>query len=297
RTRCPPRRALESAGRAAPGGARPGCPRRASQVPRSWASGVTGSGGRSPPGGVVSAAVVSDIACSDVVERSVSSGVRGDGLDGGTPPTGRTGSGRIVRLRSLSTSSSSCSWNWRAMARALPTQRPTSRTTRGNFSGPSTMSAKTKMTRISENPMSNMKIQPWLWRMHPDSPDHRDAPARLVAASDPPRPTVTGSSGAALALGSRLGLRCGFCLRKLSIGAVRGNLSAGGGGLFLVALVHRLLEAAHGMAQILTDASELLGAKDDEHHDQDDQQLLHFHKAWTPLRLRVREHNRDRIIG
>src|SRR6516165_11562722 len=47
------------------------------------------------------------------------------------------------------------------MARARPTQRPTSDTTRGNFSGPSTISARTKMIRISENRPSNRSRAPF----------------------------------------------------------------------------------------------------------------------------------------
>src|SRR5215469_7639356 len=47
------------------------------------------------------------------------------------------------------------------MTRARPTQRPTSATTRGSFSGPSTMSARTKMIRISENRPSNRSRAPF----------------------------------------------------------------------------------------------------------------------------------------
>src|SRR5689334_10981148 len=47
------------------------------------------------------------------------------------------------------------------MARARPTQRPTSDTTRGSFSGPSTISARTKMIRISENRPSNRSGAPF----------------------------------------------------------------------------------------------------------------------------------------
>src|SRR5215469_18149473 len=47
------------------------------------------------------------------------------------------------------------------MARARPTQRPTSDTTRGNFSGPSTISARTKMIRSSENRPSNRSRAPF----------------------------------------------------------------------------------------------------------------------------------------
>src|SRR5215831_16689732 len=47
------------------------------------------------------------------------------------------------------------------MARARPTQRPTSDTTRGSFSGPSTISARTKMIRISENRPSNRSRAPF----------------------------------------------------------------------------------------------------------------------------------------
>src|SRR5215469_18562576 len=47
------------------------------------------------------------------------------------------------------------------MARARPTQRPTSDTTRGNFSGPSTISARTKMIRISANRPSNRSRAPF----------------------------------------------------------------------------------------------------------------------------------------
>src|SRR5215468_8008154 len=47
------------------------------------------------------------------------------------------------------------------MARARPTQRPTSDTTRGSFSGPSTISARTKMIRISANRPSNRSRAPF----------------------------------------------------------------------------------------------------------------------------------------
>src|SRR6516162_2734354 len=47
------------------------------------------------------------------------------------------------------------------MARARPTHRPSSDTTRGNFSGPSTISARTKMIRISENRPSNRSRAPF----------------------------------------------------------------------------------------------------------------------------------------
>src|SRR5690348_9601276 len=46
------------------------------------------------------------------------------------------------------------------MTRARPTQRPISDTTRGSFSGPSTMSARTKTITISENRPSNRSGAP-----------------------------------------------------------------------------------------------------------------------------------------
>src|SRR5690242_14583344 len=46
------------------------------------------------------------------------------------------------------------------MTRARPTQRPSSETTRGSFSGPSTMSARTKMIRTSKNRPSNRSRAP-----------------------------------------------------------------------------------------------------------------------------------------
>src|SRR5256886_16525064 len=67
-----------------------------------------------------------------------------------------------LRACSSCTSSSSCSRNCRAMARARPTQRPISETTRGSFSGPSTISARTKMIRISENRPSNRSRAPFV---------------------------------------------------------------------------------------------------------------------------------------
>src|SRR5205085_8929711 len=60
---------------------------------------------------------------------------------------------------------SGCARNWRAMARARPTQRPISETTRGSFSGPSTISARTKMIRISENRPSNRSAAPFVLRV------------------------------------------------------------------------------------------------------------------------------------
>src|SRR4029077_9498050 len=47
------------------------------------------------------------------------------------------------------------------MARARPTQRPSSDTRRGSFSGPSTISARTKMIRISVNRPSNRSRAPF----------------------------------------------------------------------------------------------------------------------------------------
>src|SRR6516165_9057945 len=83
--------------------------------------------------------------------------------------TGSTGGGGTARcaLRACSscTSFSSCSRNCRAMPRARPTQRPTSDTTRGSFSGPSTVSARTKMIRISENRPSNKSRAPFCLRI------------------------------------------------------------------------------------------------------------------------------------
>src|SRR5215469_6186915 len=79
--------------------------------------------------------------------------------------TGSTGGREAARcaLRACSscTSSSSCTRNCRAMPRARPIQRPTSDTTRGNFSGPSTISARTKMIRISEKRPSNRSGAPF----------------------------------------------------------------------------------------------------------------------------------------
>src|SRR5256885_7744817 len=51
------------------------------------------------------------------------------------------------------------------MARARPTQRPISETTRGSFSGPSTISARTRMIRISENRPSNRSAAPFVLRV------------------------------------------------------------------------------------------------------------------------------------
>src|SRR5262249_45488789 len=47
------------------------------------------------------------------------------------------------------------------MAGARQTQRPSSDTKRGNFSGPSTISARTKMIRISANRPSNRSAAPF----------------------------------------------------------------------------------------------------------------------------------------
>src|SRR5437667_101073 len=47
------------------------------------------------------------------------------------------------------------------MARARPIQRPISVTTRGSFSGPSTISARTKMISNSENRPSNRSRAPF----------------------------------------------------------------------------------------------------------------------------------------
>src|SRR4029077_15234422 len=119
------------------------------------------------------------------------------------------------------------------MARARPTQRPSSETTRGSFSGPSTISARTKMIRISENRPSNR-------------------------------------SGAPLGLG--VSLLCDFGeLRVRTLGA---DL-LGRGVLLLLALVHRLLEAAHRMSEVRPHRTQLLRTKHDEHHEQDDHQLAH----------------------
>jgi hypothetical protein len=44
------------------------------------------------------------------------------------------------------------------MARARPTHRPTWLAARGSFSGPSTMSAMTEVSKTSEKPKSNMLL-------------------------------------------------------------------------------------------------------------------------------------------
>src|ERR1700722_71809 len=65
----------------------------------------------------------------------------------------------IFSNSSALTSRSSCSLNWRAMARARPIQLPTCRATFGSRSGPSTMSAMAEVRSISENPTSSMRHQ------------------------------------------------------------------------------------------------------------------------------------------
>src|SRR6516225_8100866 len=151
--------------------------------------------------------------------------------------TGSTGGGGTARcaLRACSscTSSSSCSRNCRAMARARPTQRPTSDTTRGSFSGPSTISARTKMIRISANRPSNRSR----------------APFGLVVA-----------------------LLRDF--RELRVRRLGADLFRWGA-LLLLAVAHCLLESAHGVPEIRADGAQLLGAKHDEHHEQNDHQLAH----------------------
>src|SRR6516165_4311238 len=151
--------------------------------------------------------------------------------------TGSTGGGGTARcaLRACSscTSSSSCSRNCRAMERARPTQRPNSDTTRGSFSGPSTISARTKMIRISENRPSNRSRAPF-------------------------------GLGVALLSDFRE-------LRVLTLGA---DLLRRGV-LLLLALAHRLLEPTHGLPEIRADGAQLLCAKHDEHHEQDDDELAH----------------------
>src|SRR5215469_5882746 len=119
------------------------------------------------------------------------------------------------------------------MARARPTQRPTSETTRGSFSGPSTIRARTKMIRISENRPSNR-------------------------------------SGAPFGLGVAL-LRD---LREFGVRTLGADL-LWRGVLLLLAFVHRLLEAAHGVPEVRADAAQLLGTEHDEHHEQNHHQLAH----------------------
>src|SRR5215468_2369020 len=106
------------------------------------------------------------------------------------------------------------------MARARPTQRPSSDTRRGNFSGPSTMSARTKMIRISENRPSNR-------------------------------------SGAPFGLGVSLRVSLLGDLREFRVRALGTDLLRWGV-LFLLALAHRLLESAHRMSKIGAHGPQLL---------------------------------------
>src|SRR5579863_582977 len=168
----PPRSARAAAGRATPADARSACLRRVLQVPGSGSSGRS----REPARTEVSAPVASvGWACEKVGGNGGSAGAAaslmggagfitggGTGSVGGGDGAGSDGGAARCDLRASSscTSSSSCSRNCRAMARARPTQRPTSETTRGSFSGPSTISARTKMIRISKNRPSNRSGAP-----------------------------------------------------------------------------------------------------------------------------------------
>src|SRR5262249_16386763 len=160
-----------------------------------------------------------------------------------------------LRASSSCTSSSSCSRNWCAMERARPTQRPTSETTRGSFSGPSTISARTKMIRISKNRPSNR-------------------------------------SGAPLALRVAL-LRD---LREFGVRALGADLLRRGV-LLLLALAHRLLEAAQGVAQVRAHGTQLLRAEYDEHDQEKNHQLAHSNAHNSRLhspRRRARAKGNDR---
>src|SRR5579864_2240286 len=72
----------------------------------------------------------------------------------------------------------------------------------------------------------------------------------------------------------------------------------GWGALLLLALVHRLLEPTHGVAEIGADGTQLLGAPDQEHDDENDQQLLVVKTHATHSTLSPRRAGKYlRIIG
>src|SRR5205814_4600897 len=164
------------------------------------------------------------------------SGVPGSAVPGAAVPAAAALPAEFaLRACSSCTSSSSCSRNWRAMARARPIQRPISVTTRGSFSGPSTISARTKMISNSENRPSNRSRAPLGLRV-------------------------------ALLRGDVRGLRV---VRALGADLLRRSA------LLLLALAHGLFESAHGGAEIGADAAQLLRAEHDEHDEQDHHELAH----------------------
>src|SRR5450631_1334889 len=106
----------------------------------------------------MAAAVVAEAGCP-----YVGSGAAGAAAGGAIEP-GAAAPGEPVLIlfcvfsnSSALTSRSSCSLNWRAMARARPIQLPTWRATLGSRSGPNTMSAMAEVSSISENPTSSMR--------------------------------------------------------------------------------------------------------------------------------------------
>src|SRR6202034_1919853 len=129
------------------------------------------------------------------------------------------------------------------MARARPTQRPSSATTRGSFSGPSTISARTKTIRTSKNRPSNRSRAPF-------------------------------------ALGSRVAL--GSDLGELGVGSFGAELLRRGV-LLVLAFAHCLLEPADRVPQVRTDRAQFLGPAYDEHDEQDDHQLAHSDTHTSPL--------------
>src|ERR1044072_5393888 len=151
----------------------------------------------------------------------------------------------------LGASSSSCSRNRRAIARARPTQRPTCWASFGNFWGPSTISAIAKISRSSEKPTSNMKK------------------LRRPAVSVYARGSTPRTSGLVLAL---------FRLRLGGIGKLGVGLELFDG-LLGIPFVHRLLEAAHGGTEVGSDRLELLGPEHEQYDDQNDNEFFETNRA------------------
>src|ERR1700728_2876546 len=206
-------------------------------------------------------------------------GAGGGGGAGVTTLAGATGGG--VRRSTLccraSASCSSCSRNCRAMARARPTQRPMVRASRGSFSGPSTTSAIPKITNISEKSIPNIACgEP--------------------ACGEPKLPRSDARRGLVVAV------LCGLVWGHLGeLGVLGGRGRNLLGWLLGLPLVHRLLEAAEGRAQVGSQGLDLLAAEDQQYDQQYEQQVLGGKQVHGALRSSLEARRRpvinDRSFG
>src|SRR6202051_1066769 len=136
----------------------------------------------------MAAPVVAEAGCPYVGSGAAGAAARGAMEPGAAVPGAAVPGEPVLVLfcafnnSSALTSRSSCSLNWRAMARARPIQLPTWRATWGSRSGPNTMSAMAEVRSISENPTSSMRHQALVFGGTLASASRRAAPASKSAS-------------------------------------------------------------------------------------------------------------------